>query len=66
MTRLAILSQDPSLYSTRRLREAADELGHDVRVHEPATSWSRANLLADHGYTLDEDSVTALMRWKKN
>jgi hypothetical protein len=24
------------------------------------------NLLADHGYTLDEDTVTALMRWKKN
>ena len=22
------------------------------------------NLLADHGYTLDEDTVTALMRWK--
>ncbi len=32
MTRIAILSQDPTLYSTRRLREAADELGHDVRV----------------------------------
>jgi ribosomal protein S6--L-glutamate ligase len=32
MTRIAILSQDPTLYSTRRLREAADELGHDVKL----------------------------------
>jgi ribosomal protein S6--L-glutamate ligase len=32
MTRIAILSQDPTLYSTRRLREVADELGHDVKL----------------------------------
>lgn len=30
--RIAILSQDASLYSTRRLREAGDERGHHVRV----------------------------------
>lgn len=30
--KIAILSQDASLYSTRRLREAAEEKGHDVRV----------------------------------
>lgn len=29
---IAILSQDPTLYSTRRLKESAMELGHDVRV----------------------------------
>jgi ribosomal protein S6--L-glutamate ligase len=29
---IAILSRKPSLYSTRRLREAAQERGHDVRV----------------------------------
>ena len=29
---LAILSRNSSLYSTRRLREAAEERGHDVRI----------------------------------
>lgn len=29
---LAILSRNASLYSTRRLREAAEERGHDVRI----------------------------------
>lgn len=32
LERLAILSQDPTLYSTRRLKEAAQELGLDVRL----------------------------------
>ena len=32
MSRIAILSQDPTLYSTRRLREAAEEQGHDVKL----------------------------------
>jgi spore maturation protein CgeB len=34
------------------LRGVLSELiarGHDVRVHEPADSWSRANLVDDHG-----------------
>lgn len=34
------------------LRGVLSELiarGHDVRVHEPADSWSRANLVGDHG-----------------
>ena len=34
------------------LRGALGELvarGHDVRAYEPANSWSRANLVADHG-----------------
>ncbi len=30
--KIAILSQDASLYSTRRLKEAGEELGHDMRV----------------------------------
>src|SRR5690625_7975254 len=30
--RIAILSRGPNLYSTRRLAEAAEERGHDVRV----------------------------------
>ena len=30
--KIAILSQDASLYSTRRLKEAGEELGHQVRV----------------------------------
>ncbi len=30
--RIAILSTNPQLYSTRRLREAAEQRGHDVRV----------------------------------
>ncbi len=30
--RIAILSTNPQLYSTRRLREAAEQLGHDVRI----------------------------------
>ena len=30
--KIAILSQNASLYSTRRLREAGQELGHDMRV----------------------------------
>jgi len=30
--KIAILSQDASLYSTRRLREAGEEHGHDMRV----------------------------------
>ena len=30
--KIAILSQDASLYSTRRLREAGEEQGHDMRV----------------------------------
>ena len=30
--KIAILSQNPNLYSTRRLREAGQELGHDMRV----------------------------------
>lgn len=33
----------------RGVLRALNRLGHEVRVHEPATSWSRANLLADHG-----------------
>ncbi|MDJ0901495.1 MAG: 30S ribosomal protein S6--L-glutamate ligase, partial [Xenococcus sp. MO_188.B8] len=30
--KIAILSQDPALYSTRRLREAGEAQGHDMRV----------------------------------
>jgi ribosomal protein S6--L-glutamate ligase len=30
--KIAILSQDPSLYSTKRLREAGEQQGHDMRV----------------------------------
>ena len=30
--KLGILSRDPGLYSTRRLFEAAEQRGHDVRV----------------------------------
>ncbi|MGK7948209.1 MAG: 30S ribosomal protein S6--L-glutamate ligase [Xenococcaceae cyanobacterium] len=30
--KIAILSQDPSLYSTRRLREVGEAQGHDMRV----------------------------------
>jgi len=30
--KLGILSRDPGLYSTRRLVEAAEQRGHDVRV----------------------------------
>jgi len=30
--KIAILSQDSNLYSTRRLREAAEKRGHQVRV----------------------------------
>lgn len=30
--KIAILSQDPSLYSTRRLKEAGETQGHDMRV----------------------------------
>jgi ribosomal protein S6--L-glutamate ligase len=30
--KIAILSQDSTLYSTRRLKEAAEQQGHDVRV----------------------------------
>ncbi|MCB9894896.1 MAG: 30S ribosomal protein S6--L-glutamate ligase [Planctomycetes bacterium] len=33
--KIAILSQGPRLYSTRRLREAAEERGHKVRVLDP-------------------------------
>jgi ribosomal protein S6--L-glutamate ligase len=30
--KIAILSRNPKLYSTRRLAEAAQERGHEVRV----------------------------------
>ncbi|MGB3401630.1 MAG: 30S ribosomal protein S6--L-glutamate ligase [Microcoleaceae cyanobacterium] len=30
--KIAILSQDPNLYSTRRLREAGEERGHEIQV----------------------------------
>ncbi|MDJ0682995.1 MAG: 30S ribosomal protein S6--L-glutamate ligase, partial [Xenococcaceae cyanobacterium MO_167.B52] len=30
--KIAILSQDPSLYSTTRLKEAGEERGHQMRV----------------------------------
>ncbi|MCA8915625.1 MAG: 30S ribosomal protein S6--L-glutamate ligase [Planctomycetes bacterium] len=33
--KIAILSQGPRLYSTRRIREAAEERGHKVRVLDP-------------------------------
>jgi ribosomal protein S6--L-glutamate ligase len=33
--KLAILSRDPKLYSTRRLVEAAKQRGHEVRVIDP-------------------------------
>jgi ribosomal protein S6--L-glutamate ligase len=33
--KIGILSRKASLYSTRRLREAAEERGHDVRVVDP-------------------------------
>ncbi|MBD0328208.1 MAG: 30S ribosomal protein S6--L-glutamate ligase, partial [Pyrinomonadaceae bacterium] len=30
--KIAILSQDASLYSTRRLQDAGEKRGHDMRV----------------------------------
>ncbi len=30
--KIAILSQDTSLYSTRRLKEAGEEQGHQMRI----------------------------------
>lgn len=33
--KIAILSRGPELYSTRRMVEAAEQLGHDVRVVDP-------------------------------
>lgn len=33
--RIAIISQGPRLYSTRRLRDAARERGHDVKILDP-------------------------------
>ncbi len=50
--KIAILSQDPALYSTRRLREAGEAQGHDMRVinylrcymnitsHRPSVVWN--------------------------
>ncbi|MCW9049004.1 MAG: 30S ribosomal protein S6--L-glutamate ligase [Deltaproteobacteria bacterium] len=33
--KIAILSRNPNLYSTRRMIEAGDELGHEMRVIDP-------------------------------
>ncbi len=33
--KIAILSRGPQLYSTRRLVEAAEQLGHQIRVIDP-------------------------------
>ena len=33
--RIAVLSRNPKLYSTKRLVEAATELGHEIRVFDP-------------------------------
>ena len=33
--RIAILSRNPRLYSTRRLLEAGKERGHEIRVIDP-------------------------------
>ena len=33
--KIAILSRNPALYSTRRMVEAAKQRGHEVRVIDP-------------------------------
>ena len=33
--KIAILSRNPNLYSTRRMVEAGTELGHEIRVIDP-------------------------------
>ena len=38
--KIAILSQDPTLYSTRRLKEASEAQGHEVKIISPLLSLS--------------------------
>ena len=47
--KLAILSRNSSLYSTRRLVEAAREQGHSVRVLDPLRCYMR---IACDGYDM--------------
>ena len=47
--KLAILSRNSKLYSTRRLVEAARERGHSVRVLDPLRCYMR---IASHGFAM--------------
>ncbi len=59
--KIGILSRRGSLYSTRRLREAAEERGHDVRVVDPLRCYM--NIAANQpkviygGEVLDLDAI---------
>ena len=47
--KLAILSRNGKLYSTRRLVEAAREQGHSVRVLDPLRCYMR---IAEDGFAM--------------
>ncbi len=59
--KIGILSRDPKLYSTRRLREAAQERGHDVQVVDYLRCYmniaSRKPTVMLHGEPLKFDAV---------
>ncbi len=42
--RIAILSRNKNLYSTRRLKEAAEQRGHSVRVIDPLSCYMNINM----------------------
>ncbi len=42
--KIAILSRNKNLYSTRRLREAAEQRGHSVRVIDPLSCYMNINM----------------------
>jgi ribosomal protein S6--L-glutamate ligase len=53
--RIAVLSQGPELYSTRRLVEAASARGHEVRVINPLECYMNINMRASSIHIAGEE-----------
>ncbi|WP_372870616.1 30S ribosomal protein S6--L-glutamate ligase [Shewanella sp.] len=53
--RIAVLSQGPELYSTRRLVEAANARGHEVRVINPLECYMNINMRASSIHIAGEE-----------
>ncbi|MCL1044177.1 30S ribosomal protein S6--L-glutamate ligase [Shewanella electrodiphila] len=56
--RIAIMSRNKDLYSTRRLREAAVARGHDVQIIDPLACYMNINMMAPSIHMRGEELPT--------
>ncbi|MDO6610138.1 30S ribosomal protein S6--L-glutamate ligase [Shewanella sp. 1_MG-2023] len=56
--RIAIMSRNGNLYSTRRLREAAVARGHDVQIIDPLACYMNINMMAPSIHMRGEELPT--------